>query len=119
MKFSFLKISNQQIPFEIELGELKFLGNLKRKDSKIVLCEAKISGKAPHQCDRCGDDIVLNLKEDVRLLLSDGVCDVKDSESFYDIVECFDGEVDLNDVLVSELEAYKSDYFYCEKCKNL
>ena len=25
----------------------------------------------------------------------------------------------LEEVLTSEIEAFKSDYFYCEKCKNL
>ncbi len=34
-------------------------------------------------------------------------------------MEFFDGNIDLKEVLESELEAFKSDYFYCEKCKNL
>ena len=36
-----------------------------------------------------------------------------------DTVEFFDGNIDLKEVFESELEAFKSDYFYCEKCKNL
>ena len=33
--------------------------------------------------------------------------------------QIFDGNIDLKEVFESELEAFKSDYFYCEKCKNL
>ena len=56
--------------------------------------------------------------EDVNLILSDGI--YKDEEeNLDDAVEFFDGFINLEEVLTSEIEAFKSDYFYCEKCKNL
>lgn len=58
------------------------------------------------------------INQDVDLLLSDGIYKDADNE-FSDVIEFFDGEMDLDEVFVSEVEAYKSDYFYCENCKNL
>lgn len=118
MKIAFAKIANNQIPFEIKKEYLKFSGNLKRVSSNLIDCTASIEGSLAHNCDRCGEDIKLNLDENLKLIISDGI--YKDSEeTLDDVVEFFDGFVDLDEVFISEIEAYKSDYFYCEKCKNL
>ena len=34
-------------------------------------------------------------------------------------IEFYNGQIDTDEILISELEAYKSDYFYCDKCKIL
>ncbi|WP_298086650.1 hypothetical protein [uncultured Campylobacter sp.] len=53
----------------------------------------------------------------VNLLLSEGVFNDERHESL-DVMEFFGAEVDLDEILRSETEAFKSDYFYCEECKN-
>lgn len=118
MKIAFAKIANNQIPFEIKKEDLKFSGNLKRVSSNLIDCTAGIEGSLAHNCDRCGEDIKLNLDENLKLIISDGIYKGSD-ENLDDVVEFFDGFVDLDEVFISEIEAYKSDYFYCEKCKNL
>ncbi len=125
MKISFAKIANNQIPFELNSDGLNFNGGLKRISQNLVSCKGKIVGEIAHNCDRCGEDINLKLDEDVNLILSDGI--YKDNEenlddneeNLDDAVEFFDGFINLDEVLTSEIEAFKSDYFYCEKCKNL
>ncbi|MSN96455.1 DUF177 domain-containing protein [Campylobacter sp. FMV-PI01] len=112
MKISFSKINN--LPFSIERDELNFSGYLLKKSQNLVDLNGKIVGKITHQCDRCGDEIFLNLNERVNLVLSDGIYK---SEILEDVIEFFDGEIDLKEVLNSEIELLKSDYFYCEKCK--
>ena len=52
------------------------------------------------------------------MLLSEGVFNDERHESL-DVMEFFGTEVDLDEILRSETEAFKSDYFYCENCKNL
>ena len=67
---------------------------------------------------KIGKAFMLPIDQDVELNLSDGI--YKDSENeLSDTMEFFDGNIYLKEVLESELEAFKSDYFYCEKCKNL
>lgn len=117
MKIPFQKISNQDVFFELKNDDLKFFGNLKRKNSKLVSCKAKIVGSMPHGCDRCGDDMILILNEDLDLIISDGICN--NNENLEDIIEFFDNQIDMEYIFTSEIEAYKSDYFYCKKCKNL
>lgn len=118
MKIAFAKIAKNQIPFEIQRDKLEFSGNLKRVDSGIVECEALIKGDLEHNCDRCGKDIVLKVNENIKLLVSEGI--YKDSEeNLEDVIEFFGDFIDLEEIFISEIEAYKSDYFYCENCKNL
>lgn len=114
----FQKILEKGLPFELKKDDLKFFGNLKRKDSQLICCNSKIVGFMTHNCDRCGNDIVLNLDEDINLSISNGVYKHNENE-FEDVIEFFDDNINLEDIFISEIEAYKSDYFYCEKCKNL
>ena len=119
MIISFSKIANKDISFELVGNDnLVFIGILKRKDPFLVNCLGKFNGNIIYVCDRCVEDFLLPIDQDVELNLSDGI--YKDSENeLSDTMEFFDGNIDLKEVLESELEAFKSDYFYCEKCKNL
>ena len=119
MIISFSKIANKDISFELVGNDnLVFIGILKRKDPFLVKCQGKIKGNINYICDRCGEVFMLPIDQDVELNLSDGI--YKDSENeLSDTMEFFDGNIYLKEVLESELEAFKSDYFYCEKCKNL
>ena len=98
------------MPFELNSDGVNFNGELKRVTQNLVSCKGKIVGEIAHNCDRCG--------EDINLILSDGIYKDKE-ENLDDVVEFFDGFVNLEEVLTSEIEAFKSDYFYCDKCKNL
>ncbi|WP_298759359.1 hypothetical protein [uncultured Campylobacter sp.] len=117
MKIAFAKISAAPVPFEISQDRLKLSGNLKRKDSKFIECKGEIKGKIPYICDRCGKEFDLDVSESVNLLLSEGVFNDEKHESL-DVMEFFGAEVDVDEILRSETGAFKSDYFYCEECKN-
>ena len=117
MKIAFAKISASPVPFEISLDGLELSVNLKRKDSKFIECKGEIKGKIPYICDRCGKEFDLDVSESVDLLLSEGVFNDERHESL-DVMEFFGAEVDVDEILRSETEAFKSDYFYCEECKN-
>ena len=117
MKIAFAKISAAPVPFEISRDGLKFSGNLKRKDFKFIECKGEIKGKIPYICDRCGKEFDLDVSESVNLLLSEGIFNDERHESL-DVMKFFGAEVDVDEILRSETEAFKSDYFYCEECKN-
>ena len=117
MIIPFSKIANKEINFElVRNNDLVFSGILKRKDPFLVKCQGTIKGEIKYICDRCGDEFMLPIDQDVELNLSDGVYKDRENE-LSDTVEFFDGNIDLKEVFESELEAFKSDYFYCEKCK--
>jgi len=118
VKIAFAKISATPVPFEISRDGLKLSGNLKRKDSKFIECKGKIKGRIPYICDRCGKEFNLDVNESVNLLLSEGVFNDEGHENM-DVMEFFGAEIDVDEILRSETEAFKSDYFYCENCKNL
>lgn len=117
MKIPFLKVAPTPTPFEIERDGVNFKGTLTRKNHSLIKCGGEIQGELEHNCDRCGADIKLDLNEQVSLLLSDG--EYRDNEGeLADVIEFFGGFIDLDEVLLGEIEAYKSDYFYCDVCKS-
>lgn len=58
------------------------------------------------------------MDNDLNLILSDGYYKDKPGE-LCDVIEFFEGEIDLDEIIQSEIESFKSDYFYCENCRNL
>lgn len=127
LSISFNQISNKPVAFNLNKDNIIFKGNLVRKDSKLVICDGKIYGDLDYSCDRCGSEFKLAINEDVLLYLSDGIykenlhniSDELKQNPNLDVIEFFNGYIDMDDVLNSEIEAYKSGYFYCEKCINL
>ncbi|WP_345992294.1 hypothetical protein [Sulfurimonas sp. HSL-1716] len=58
---------------------------------------------------------MLQLNEDVEFLISNGVYNGMRED--YDVVESFDGNIDIEELLNSEIELIKSGYHSCEDCK--
>lgn len=117
MKIAFAKISREPSEFNFEQGEVCINGTFVRKDENSVFCKARINGLLAHFCDSCGADLEIELDEPLELILHDG--EYKNtSGKLEDIVEFYDGFIDLNELLNSELESIKSDYFYCKNCKS-
>lgn len=113
---NFQKISSSPTKFSVEVNGVKFSGNLTKKDTNLVSCKGIMTGIIPYICNRCGDEFELEINENIDLLLSNGI--FKDDQTpNLDVMEFFDEKIDLEEVLQSELEAYKSDYLYCSKCK--
>ena len=50
---------------------------------------------------------------------SDGLYKDQEGEELLNVMEFFDGLIDLEVVLQSEIEAFKSDYHYCGQCEQL
>lgn len=116
MKIPFSTINKNICPFDFKKNNVELKGTLKKIDINLAQCDAHIKGELPYVCSRCGDDMVIMMDYDLNLILSDGF--YKDKEGkLDDVIEFFDGNVDLDEIITSEIESYKSDCFYCEKCK--
>ncbi len=117
MKIAFTKISSTPQDFSFEQGGVRIEGTLKRKNEKEIFCKASLFGTFEHICDRCGNEMRVNIDENLWLILSDGEYK-SNSQILEDVVEFYDGFIDFDELLNSEIESIKSDYFYCNDCKN-
>jgi uncharacterized metal-binding protein YceD (DUF177 family) len=116
MKIGFQKVGTQPIPFEISKGKLTFSGTLVKFSRSLIELEAKITGDLIIPCDICAEDFQSPIKESVKFHISDGIC--KDDDSEYDIIEIDNSIIDLDEILDSEVELLKSNYFSCPNCTN-
>ena len=112
MKIAFRKIPAQNSAFEIKHAGLVFKGDFKR-DSKFADVTGKIEGILTLPCDRCGEDLDVCIDEAVHVKVCDGYYEGED----LDIIENHESQVDFDQIAQSEIEAIKSEYHYCNRCK--
>ena len=114
MKIVFKKIPQSGVDFKTSFETVRFYGTLEKKSKNLVRCSGKLEGTLTCQCDRCADEISLDIDEKIDILLSDGLYEA--SKELVEVIEFFDESVDLDIVLQSEVETLKSDYHYCSTC---
>lgn len=118
MQIAFKKVIKDETEFSLKENGLGFFGKVYTKSSGLISCAGEIKGQSPHICDRCGEDIILNIDENINLLISDGIYKPKEEDEI-EVIEFYDEVIDFSEILASEVEAIKSDYHYCDKCKNI
>ena len=116
MKIAFQKIKSQETPFEIKEDSVSFTGTLKFEKRNTMRMVATLDATFDRQCDRCGEEVPFSHKEDLNFLISDGP--YSDDTNELDVIEFFDGFIILDDIIESEINLVKSDYFYCESCQS-
>jgi len=119
MQVEFKKIPSNGIPFETELSDIKFSGDVQKISKSLVKCIGSIQGTFYHACDRCAEDFKLSINECVEVFVSDGLYADAEGEELLNVIEFFDGSIDFGIILQSELEAFKSDYHFCGQCEQL
>ncbi|NLC28731.1 MAG: hypothetical protein GX780_08180 [Campylobacteraceae bacterium] len=118
MRIEFRKILAEGLSFSLEKEQVTFSAKVEKRTSNLLLCEGKMEGVMTHHCDRCGDALEIRVDEVVSVLISDQELHSSEDE-LPNGIEFFDGYADFSEVFNSELEAYKSDYFYCLKCQDI
>ncbi len=116
MKVTLRKIGKTPLDFEVRSDEITFKGYLQYHAGKLILLKAELKGFVYTQCSQCGEDFKLLVDENVEFYISDGVYE-DDNNLEIDVVESFDSQADLDELLISEIELIKSDYHSCENCK--
>jgi len=104
--------------FEILSNSVKFLGTFSKISSNLTKINSSLLGDCSVDCCKCGEIITINLDEKINFLVSDGIYssdDRKDEE--YVIIESKDHILDFDEILHSELESLKSEYYICDICK--
>ena len=113
MKIEFKKIPNSGIDFETEQENVRFCGNAKKIGKNLIKTTGILEGSFVHICDRCGENFTKIIKQHFEIYANDGVY----KDDVYDnLIEFFDGFVNFDTMLQSELESLKCDYLYCAEC---
>ncbi len=115
MQVNFKKVTKIPLEFSIESNDIVFKGSLKYDTENLVYLQATLNGSIDLDCDLCAEEFTLPLNEDIDFFISNGVYNGMNED--YDVVEAIDGNIDLKELLNSEIELINSDYHSCEKCK--
>jgi len=116
MKVTLRKVGKTPLDFEIKSDGIAFKGYLEYYAGKLILLKANLNGLTPVECSQCGEEFKLSVDEEIEIFLSDGIYE-DDNGVELDVVESFDSQVNLDELLNSEIELIKSDYHSCENCK--
>ena len=116
MKVMLRKVTSTPLDFVVKSNDVTFKGYLEYYKGKLILLKANVSGPLLTQCDICANEIAMKVDENIEYFISDGLYE-DDGGVNLDVVESFDGSVDIEELLNSEIELIKSDYHSCENCK--
>ena len=119
MKIEFRKIPLEVSEFEIISDSVKFLGTFSKMSSKLAKIDGNITGSCEVDCCKCGTSFTKSLDEKVEFIVSDGVytSENQNDEEFV-IIEVDDHILNFDEILHSEIESLKSEYYICDTCKN-
>jgi hypothetical protein len=114
MKIEFRKIPFEAKKFSFTSNSVIFEGNFGRITSSLVKFNAKMSGKIPSSCYKCGQDINLDIDESIDYIVSDGI--YSDDKYEETVIEVDDNIIDFNQLIDSEIISINSDYHICKNC---
>ncbi len=114
MRIEFRKITSNASPFEIKKSTFISRGTFRKLSQKLVELDFHLYAPTMLVCDRCGNEYLHKMDKKISLKVSDGAFEGED----LDVIEYFDHYVDFDAIMLSEIEAEKSDYHFCPNCKN-
>jgi len=114
LKVDFKKVGREPKSVYLERDGVALRGELRRGNRDLTEFKGKLSNNILVRCIRCGEEFLLPLDEELNLRFSDGV--YRGSEEL-DIIEFYDGKIDFQEVLESEMESIRLDYHLCPQCK--
>lgn len=112
----FKHLNSTPLEFDVSMGKTLFVGTLVHKKGKIAQLNGTITGTVSILCDVCAEEVEKTLNEEVSFYLSEGI--ISKNEDEFDIVEITTPMIDMEELLHSEIELIKSDYFCCSRCED-
>lgn len=114
MKIEFRKVPQTTKELEFDYNSVRIEGTFCKISQSLTKIEANISGTTDIDCCRCGQTDIITLDENLEFLISDGIFKGKESEDL--VIEVENGVIDFDEIVESELQSIKSDYYLCENC---
>ncbi|WP_369607214.1 hypothetical protein [Helicobacter trogontum] len=97
----------------LENEYIELQGEIMRQDSKLVVFRGSIKGNLELICSLSGNEFDAKIDESLVLYFSDGIWESQSQSkavNSLDVIEFFDGFIDFDFVLTSELESIRLDY---------
>ncbi|WP_305862461.1 hypothetical protein [Helicobacter cholecystus] len=113
MKIEFKKITDTPKSFSLQSQGVKLSGEVRRISAKLFEIKAHLEGEITLVCDRSAQEYQEPLNEVLVLYISNGVWDVQSQSDLiadFDVVEFFDGFIDFEYILESEIHSIQMDY---------
>jgi len=114
-KISFKRLNAIPLDFEVKCDNAHFSGDIILKKRNLAQLNGTITGSISLPCDLCAETVEKELNEKIIFFLSDGIAHGNDNE--LDVVEIENSTIDMDELLSSELELIRSDYFCCSNCE--
>ena len=116
MKILFSKITSSPKNYHIDIEDIGADVVLSKNKSNLVKADIELSGKIALECNRCLGQYDKIIQDKLELVLSDKEYTGRDS---LDVIEFFDGKIDIDFLINSEIQLYKDDYNICSLCQEL
>jgi uncharacterized metal-binding protein YceD (DUF177 family) len=113
---SFSKVTSSPNEYRVSDDGVELVSQLTLSHHHLVKANSTLKGEIAIECSRCLEEFTKEVDSSFELLLSDGEYRGNDS---LDVIEFFDGKIDLDQVLKSEIESYRNDYHLCGACEAL
>ncbi|WP_104748522.1 hypothetical protein [Helicobacter cetorum] len=110
-------LSNAPKKFSLEHEGVVLEGEVVRVGAKLFCLKAQLKGELMLTCNMSGKEFKKNINEPLVLHISDGLWDMQSQSLVFDnldIIESFNGFIDLSEILRSEVESIKLDYHYID-----
>ena len=112
MIIDFRKVLTYKNSLNFENETIYFKGDIEKVSNHSVLLDGTLKADLSLCCNRCAKEFDVTICEELDLTLTDIATSVED----LDTIECLEGKIDIEKILLSELEVFKNDYNYCEQC---
>jgi uncharacterized metal-binding protein YceD (DUF177 family) len=116
MKIEFKKVPQSPKSFTSEYHSVKIEGTFCKISPTLVKIDSTLAGNMDVTCCRCGEEESITLDEELNFLVSDGVYKTESDDL---VIEVYDGIIDFDEIIESEISSEISDYHICEKCANI
>lgn len=117
MQIEFKKILQSPKSFSLSKDKIELVGDMFFDiSSDLVILDSKLKGSLDIECDRCAEIFNLTIDENLIIKVSDGIYSGSEDD---DVFEAFEGIIDFDEVLQSEIESIKSDYHICSSCDSI
>lgn len=115
MRIEFRKITHTPKLIDVtksnDIESITLKGELARLDSKLVKFSGTLSGRLNLICVRSGQEFSKEISQDLVLYFADGIYKMQSqSEIDLDVIEFFEGFIDFDFIVNSEIESIRLDY---------
>jgi len=117
LKVEFKKVGFKPKKFQLNKEGIDFQGEFKKDQNNLVDIIGTIKNEIVVTCDRCSKEFMIKLDENIHIKASDGV--YRGNLEEYDVIEFYEGMIDFDEILESEIESNKLDYHICDECKKI